>query len=627
MSYAPIRVTIFYYMYTSTNYSKLELGSFSSMYDLHQITKKSDLEVRKLLLNKRALKSMVEEKQNARILKQHKAMWRRHSLKLRCLEQDLVSFRRTLPILLVNKNDLSADIASELEKYIEAIKFQEIKQEEFIVTFAEKKSLPSETKSFILESLDNLRCSEHFLELSLSKSEQLQHRYQFGANLAEPNDSGYSTCERRESGGERKSLTETSTYNNGEKDYPLTKYRSGTGSKVGSFVVKPELERLLSKSGGSKDFKKLQERYRVYLNHFLKNLDIRRIKCNQWEEFKPSESAIDLYRHFQTMYKNSINFEELANDMFMKVSSKDRFSPVDVKLWLRGMANLKRFENATYEDWSFQTKDIEGKMLALSLRETKDRAVREDFREKRYQQSKICQSLHELLHYAKVKKEEKKAYEKLKLEERENLVRKEAEQKRRREKRRQVDLKKRLRVFKQEQMEIQCQRSFTLKRDLATLEKQRRETALLHYIRVNFRRVVAQKRQAEKEELKKTEASIILAKEARLESLKRKARKHLQLNYALPEVHNFCDVRTKTTTAFRAKVFSSSSAKCEQRNKLNGFHDNTILEDQRVVAESILRENGFLTNNREIVQEVFKRIHAPKNPRPDTFSQISLCDD
>lgn len=453
----------------------------------------------------------------------------------------------------------------------------------------------------------------------MANSCKMKHHQPMGPNGTRHMDSGYSTCERRESSDESESLN-SATQLNKMKNQARTIIRIPTEkrSTVTETIQKPELCRLPSKSKG------IQKQYGVHLNQFLKNLDIKRIKFSQLEELKPSEAVVGIYQHCQAIYRDSANFKELANDMFMRLSSSTN---VDVKFWLDGIKNLKRFECAIYADWLFKTRKFEAEMKAISFRNIKERVIRDNFRAKRDQQVKKCQNLHEALHLAKQKREERRASEEKEIRNRNNFTTKLAHQKRRKAIRRQLAIKLRLRLLRQEQMDIHYFRTFTLKRDLVTLRKQRLENSLFHAIRVNFRRILFQKRQAEKEAQIKTKSSELIAKEARLESLKRLGRKRINLHSTDSEVRFTTNLRSKTTIAFRAKVSSRKAVKTGEATELHGYHDQTILEDQRLMAENILRKNGLLMRNKDVVEEVLKRIPAPRKSRRDAVSQVLLCND
>ena len=57
---------------------------------------------------------------------------------------------------------------------------------------------------------------------------------------------------------------------------------------------------------------------------------------------------------------------------------------------------------------------------------------------------------------------------------------------------------------------------------------------------------------------------------------------------------------------------------------LHTYSDSTILADNRVVVERILREKNLLLNNAFAVSKMLKEISPPTRPRPDTMSQLVL---
>ena len=64
--------------------------------------------------------------------------------------------------------------------------------------------------------------------------------------------------------------------------------------------------------------------------------------------------------------------------------------------------------------------------------------------------------------------------------------------------------------------------------------------------------------------------------------------------------------------------------KPEPHYKLYTFTDEEILADPRVVVENVLRERGLLNGSKYAVDQIMREFRPPKNPRPDTKSQLSF---
>ena len=117
-----------------------------------------------------------------------------------------------------------------------------------------------------------------------------------------------------------------------------------------------------------------------------------------------------------------------------------------------------------------------------------------------------------------------------------------------------------------------------------------------------------------------------LAREARLESLRRRARKDLGLSSG--KGNN--EVTTQNPTASYENKLKAGEKERADKVILGKFHfspshgysSEAILEDPRVAAEIMLRESGLLERNSWAVAQMLREVQPPCAPRPDIRSQI-----
>ena len=209
------------------------------------------------------------------------------------------------------------------------------------------------------------------------------------------------------------------------------------------------------------------------------------------------------------------------------------------------------------------------------------------------------------------------------------------------------DQKKRIEAHKRNQEEIKAQRHFILMRELQykvgsvfyafniwlTIFRQmreKRERQLQDYIRVNLRKVMADQKANERKELEKEQVLEEHAKEARLETLRRQARRRLGVDIVSGDVGPTTAtvyVPTKSSTARTKAVEIAQSGIPTEKHimtplfKIDTYPEDSIMADSRLVVEKVLREKGLLnTLNTYAAQQILKEVPPPTKPRPDMSS-------
>ena len=143
-------------------------------------------------------------------------------------------------------------------------------------------------------------------------------------------------------------------------------------------------------------------------------------------------------------------------------------------------------------------------------------------------------------------------------------------------------------------------------------------------------KVMREKRLEEAEDAFKAEQMEALAAEARLESLRRLGRRRLGLDYMRLNSKSLTDPTVAHAQRVRAIELEAGAAKLDLAagrpiyRDIDGYGDEQILGDARLLVESVLRENGLLAANcgSHAARAILDLVGPPTRPRPEMASQI-----
>lgn len=150
-----------------------------------------------------------------------------------------------------------------------------------------------------------------------------------------------------------------------------------------------------------------------------------------------------------------------------------------------------------------------------------------------------------------------------------------------------------------------------------------REKALQNLIRVNMRKSMSDQRNLMREEASKEAANQELHRQARLETLRKVARRRIGLDVVMGSEDEGESTAMNQTVASAAKQRTATNETEWPPGPalLHTYDSDDILGDIRVMVEHILREKGLLAPGRgAAVQTVLRELQPPTVPRRDTRS-------
>lgn len=363
---------------------------------------------------------------------------------------------------------------------------------------------------------------------------------------------------------------------------------------------------------------------------YAKKLAVIATKREQMRTQKPDDRSIQLVKYLLEVYAGHPNVEELWKDMFCRMVSggtvkRARF----VKEWMEEDVLLRNSERACAMDLQREKDKVGAEWNKMKCEKMERRREMKSFGELVKRQEELCENLHHVLEVLRNERRKEDEIEAEKRRRRKEAERLKQEKRRKSENERQKNLKKRLSDYHAHQERYRLERQFELERELFIAERKKRERALQDFIRVNLRRVILEKKQ-EEAKVKEENAKIDeLAREARLETLRRVARQRMGLDMKAD-----AETAMQNTEAFDARVKALAEEKemkvmAGRKFKLDGYKDEEILADQRVMVEMQLREAGLLGSEKRpssayMTKALLKDVNPPSKPRPDMNSQILL---
>lgn len=118
-----------------------------------------------------------------------------------------------------------------------------------------------------------------------------------------------------------------------------------------------------------------------------------------------------------------------------------------------------------------------------------------------------------------------------------------------------------------------------------------------------------------------------MAKEARLESLRRIARRRLGLDKPDSSSNGNTSALPTVSASMRLKASQDEKERNEKRLlpcPLYGYNDEEIWKDERLAIETVLREKGLISNA-YAVSKILETAKPATAPRPEMTSQIQFC--
>ena len=143
-------------------------------------------------------------------------------------------------------------------------------------------------------------------------------------------------------------------------------------------------------------------------------------------------------------------------------------------------------------------------------------------------------------------------------------------------------------------------------------------------VRIQYRVSLLAKKKDELDEKKKEEINDIQERNARLESLRKFARRRLGVHIMPADKTRLIQL----TESAQGKIYKPENINQEAASVLtplfpiNSWSQDDISKDQRVLLEQELRERGLINN--EYAMKQIQSLDPPTNPRKDTKSTIVL---
>ena len=352
-------------------------------------------------------------------------------------------------------------------------------------------------------------------------------------------------------------------------------------------------------------------------------------KMEYLEISKPDQRLIFLAEYLIGLYREHPNRSELWLDMFQRLTGGAKRSlGLSLKSWLDERTQARQAMRASINDLHRERDRVSAALEKMAQEMIRSRSRRQEMKTEMEEQRKHCRRLLALLEELRLKRGEKERETKAKRREEEDKRRRKKAAEEKAERRRREKDKERLREHKEIQEASRERMQMEVALEVREMARMKRERQMQDFIRANLRRVMAEKKKEENEEKKRQKAVEEMAKEARLESLRKSARMSLGLLDAKNE--DEISTATQNTKSFNARIktltderLNSAKSGCSRSFRLFGYNEDDVLADPRLIVEAEMREKGLL-RNKYAVKQLLEQIEPPTKPRPDHNSQISF---
>ena len=396
--------------------------------------------------------------------------------------------------------------------------------------------------------------------------------------------------------------------------------------------IKP-VEQLLSVKGETISVQgtaKFTSAFSALEKHYKTKLMIITERLKKHEEDRPKFLTKDLklkLKLIKSMYpKDHPNYTTLWIDMFSRLV-QPKVAHHDVKLadlWIRERMHLENQMIACRSDMERELERLENrirKVVNWMADKSKEQEARKDEIDG---QKLICERLHDELSmmqaYKSLKDDENRRHEALIQAKKEEirLAKVEEERLRREKQRNEIEL------WRRNKIDVQNVARLQLEDELRVVLREKEVQGKKNEDRIKYRLKVMEEKKLELSEKKKEELDDLRERSARLEGLRKFARRRLGVHIMPADKTRLIQL----TEAAQGKIYQPGSINHEASSVLtplfpiNSWSQDDISKDQRVLLEQELRERGLLNN--EYAMKQILTLAPPTNPRKDTKSTIVL---